>query len=162
MAYTPVYGDYGVVYTQGIFGKLIRLGTISRWNHALIYIGNGQVIEANPKGIQVSPLSKYPEGTIAWNQHENLTPEERTVIVGEAHKLVGKPYDFFTILVLALRILGLKLLSNMSLLRRLAENDGFICSELVDHCYDVAGVNLSDKPDYLVTPGDLAFRLIYQ
>jgi len=157
-----MYGDYGVVYTHGFFGKLIRLGTLSRWNHAVIYIGNGQIIEANPQGVQISPVTKYPEGTIAWNKHEGLNIDQRTAIVAAAHKAVGQPYDFFTILVLALRILGIKLLSNMYVLRRLAEKDGFICSELVDHCYDQAGVTISDKPDYLTTPGDLAFRLIYQ
>ena len=162
MSYQPVYGDYGVVGTTGVFGRLIQIGTLSRWNHAVIYIGNNEVVEATPKGVIVSPVTKYPKGTIAWNQHEGITPEERTAVVAEAHKLVGKPYDFFTILVLALRILGIKLLSNMYVLKRLAEKDGFICSELVDHCYDVAGRTISDKPDYLTTPGDLAFRLIYQ
>ena len=162
MSYTPFYGDYGVVHTSGAFGKLIRLGTFSHWNHAVIYIGNGQLIEANPKGIQIKEVSEYPEGAVAWNQHEGLTTPQRTQIVAHAHSLVGKPYDFATILVLALRIIGLKVLSNFSFLKKLAEKDGFICSELVVACYTFAGVTISDKPDYLTTPADLALRLIYQ
>ena len=93
--YQPQLGDYGVVKTKGFFGKLIRLGTMSRWNHCFIYIGNDLIVEANPKGVEVSPVGEYDR--IAWNQHEELTQDQREAIVDRAKHLVGQPYSFFTI-----------------------------------------------------------------
>lgn len=158
--YQPRAGDYGVVKTNGFFGWLIRLGTVSRWNHCFIYIDKDFIIGADPTGVKMSPLSNYKN--VAWNKHEDLTEDQRKIIVEEAIKAVGEPYGFFTIALLTFRILGLKLLSNLSIVKKLAAKDGFICSELVDSCYAKAGISLIDKPDYLVVPGDLAERLIYQ
>jgi uncharacterized protein YycO len=156
--YEPRLGDYGVVKTNGFFGLLIRVGTTSRWNHAIVYVGNGKAVSADPTGVKLVNVVDYKD--IAWNKHEDLTDIQRENIAKIATSFVGRPYDFFTILVLALRILGLKL--NLPLFTYLAKKDGFICSELVAEAYDKAGITLLDKPDYLVVPGDLAERLIYQ
>lgn len=158
--YEPRIGDYGVVKTNGFFGKLIRLGTMSRWNHCFIYIGDGQIVEADPKGVRVSPVTNYP--LIAWNQHEHLSTMERHKIAQAAVALVGKPYSFLTIALLAFRILGLRLLSNSNIMEYMAQKEGYICSELVEACYDKAEIVLVPKRDYLVVPGDLAERLVYQ
>ena len=157
--YTPQLGDYGVVKTKGFFGKLIRLGTLSRWNHCFIYIGNDLIVEANPTGVAVSPVSKYQ--LIAWNQHEVLSYEERETIASHAKWLVGRPYSFFTIAGMVLRILGFKFFSD-KLLAAIAKHDGYICSELVAECYRTGGYVVVNEKDYLVNPGDLAERLIYQ
>lgn len=158
--YEPRPGDYGVVKTNGWIGFLIRLGTMSRWNHTFIYIGDGKIIEANPTGVAISPVTKYP--LIAWNQHEKLTAKQRKRIVKEAQHLVGHVYGFLDILNLVLRILGLRVLANTSLLNKMAERYGVICSELVALSYEAATVKLVNKPANIVTPGDLAERLIYQ
>lgn len=158
--YTPRPGDYGVVKTNGFFGKLIRLGTMSRWNHCFIYIGDNNLVEANPRGVAISSLSKYP--LIAWNQHEGLTSEQREKISSYARSLVGKGYSFITIALLVFRILGLKTLSNMNFFINLGKKDGFICSELVAESYSKSGVPLLNKDNSLIVPGDLAERLIYQ
>jgi len=160
MAYEPRVGDYGVVKTNGFFGKLIRLGTMSRWNHAFIYIGDGQIVEATPGGVIISPVSKYP--LIAWNQHEPLSDGTREVIKANAIALVGKAYSFLTIALLAFRILGVKALSNSKVMGYMAQKEGYICSELVEECYDKANYVLLNKFDYLVVPGDLSERLVYQ
>ena len=158
--YTPRPGDYGVVKTNGFFGKLIRLGTMSRWNHCFIYIGDNKLVEANPRGVAISSLSKYP--LIAWNQHEGLTSEQREKISSYARSLVGEGYSFITIALLVFRILGLKMLSNMNFFINLGKKDGFICSELVAESYSKSGVPLLNKDNSLIVPGDLAERLIYQ
>ena len=160
MAYNPKTGDYGCVKTNGLMAKLIRLGTLSRWNHSFIYIGNGKIIEANPKGVEISDVSKYL--VIAWNQHEILSDQQRQIIVWKANQIIGKPYGFFVIADLAFRILGLKILANTRLMKYLSTKNGYICSELVAECYRHANMPLFKKADYLVTPGDLAERLIYQ
>ena len=109
--YSPQIGDYGVIRSTGFFAKLIRIGTTSRWNHAFIYIGDymgvDSIVEANPRGVCISPVSKYP--TIAWNIHEELSTEQREGIVFYARRAVGKPYNFGIIFILGLRALGVKI-----------------------------------------------------
>jgi len=158
--YQPQLGDYGVVKTGGFFGKLIRFGTMARWNHTFIYIGGNKIVEATPRGVITSLVENYP--LIGWNQHEEITGEQREIIYDYAISTVGKPYNFIVIVSLILRILGLRLLANNRLLHSLAQHDGFICSELVAESYAKAGITLIQKPVDQVTPGDLAERLIYQ
>jgi len=158
MNYEPRLGDYGCVKTNGFFGWLIRLGTFSRWNHAVLYVGNKEIVSADPRGIKKKQTSEYPN--IAWNKHEELDDNQRMQIANAALEAVGKPYDFFTIAEIAFRILGLKVLT-AGLLGRLARNHGYICSELVAECYRKGGLVVAQY-DYLCTPGDLAERLIWQ
>jgi len=156
--YEPRFGDYGVVKTNGFFGWLIRLGTFSRWNHVVVYVGNGDIISADPRGIKKKKAAEY--SSIAWNQHEELDDNQRMQIVNAALETVGKPYDFFTIIDIALRSLGLKVLTK-GIISRLAQSDGYICSELVAECYAQAGYPVCANPD-VCNPGDLAERLIWQ
>jgi hypothetical protein len=158
--YTPAIGDYGCVKTNGFFGWLIRLGTMSRWNHSIVYIGNGQAVSADPTGVKINNISDY--SVVAWNRHEELTEDQREQIHKNALETVGSDYSFFTITLLVFRILGLKVFSNIKFFRDLGKKDGYICSELVSECYRKAGVPLFSKDDSLVVPGDLAERLIYQ
>ena len=156
--YEPRLGDYGVVKTTGFFGGLIRIGTTSRWNHAIIYVGNGMAVSADPTGVSKLSVTQYTN--IAWNKHEELDDNQRMMIINAALEAIGKPYDFFTIADIALRILGLKILTK-GLLSYLAKNKGYICSELVAECYRKGGLVIA-KEDWLCTPGDLAERLIWQ
>ena len=157
--YTPRPGDYGVVKTNGIIGRLIRIGTTSRWNHAFIYIGGGVLVEARPTGVTLNRVDQYT--AYAFNQHEDITQEQRDHIVDHAMAQVGKPYGFIDITVIFLRIFGLKI-PNLKIWNKLSKKKGFICSELVAESYRKAGFVLINKPDGIVTPGDLAERLIYQ
>lgn len=158
--YEPRIGDFGVVRSNGIFARLIQFGTLSRWNHAFVYIGDGYIVEATPKGVIKSKVSKYTN--VAWNKHESLNHEERQQIVMFALKAVGQPYNFIVIGNIALRILGLKLLAKTKLMYHWAQaTKGYICSELVAEAYESIGENLCDKDPDLVTPGDLAERLVY-
>ena len=153
-------GNFGVIKSTGIAARLIQIGTVSRWNHAFIYIGDGKIIEATPsKGLIISNITKYDK--IAWNKHDVLTDVQRQQIVDKAKSVLGTTYGFIDILVLALRILGLKILSG-KFVEKLAVRQGIICSELEAICYSAAGIQLINKPEYLVTPGDLAEYLIYQ
>jgi uncharacterized protein YycO len=159
MKYEPQLGDYFVVRTSGFFGLLIRLGTQSSWNHGGVYIGDGKIVEANPKGVQISPVNKY--GLMAWNKHETLTVEQRAKIVLHAQSLVGDPYSFRGIARLTLRILGLRFFSGTRFMRYLVSKEEYFCSELVAEAYEKAGVKMyRDAAD--VTPAFLALRIIYQ
>ena len=159
MSYTPRPGDYGVVKTNGLVAKLIRLGTLSRWNHAVICIEGDLIVEARPIGVSFGKVSSYEN--IAWNQHESITDGQRTEIVDYAVAQIGKPYGFLDIFTIFLRILGLRV-PPVKLWNKLSKREGFICSELVAEAYSKANFKLINKPLNLVTPGDLAERLIYQ
>ena len=160
MSYTPRPGDFGVVKTNGIVGRLIRVGTASRWNHAFIYVGDGVIVEANPTGVAISPVTKYPK--IAWNQHDTISDEIRAEIVEAAFKEVGKPYAFSDIAALFFRIVGLRFIRPNVFWKKLAKKESWFCSELVSYCYRTVDFVLINKKDDLVTPGDLAERLVYQ
>jgi len=159
MVYTPRPGDYGVVKTNGIVGKLIRVGTLSRWNHAVVCIAGDVLVEARPVGVSLGKASNYKN--IAWNQHESLTDAQRISIANYAVDQIGKPYGFLDIFTIFLRILGLRS-PFPKFWTKLAKRKGFICSELVAESYEQAGIKLLNKPNSIVTPGDLAERLIYQ
>ena len=73
----PNLGDYFVVHTTGPAARAIQLGNWSTWNHAGIYIGDGQIIEARPSGVSISPLSKYDNHKIIWSNESSLTQAER-------------------------------------------------------------------------------------
>lgn len=158
--YQPRKGDFGIVRTNGWAARLIQIGTISRWNHVVVYLGDGVIAEATPsKGIVINPVDKYDK--IAWNQHEDLTDQQRDLIVEKAHSLLGTTYGFLDIAILGLRILGLKFLGG-KLLEKMSMRQGIICSEYAVICYTYANKTTINKPEYLVTPGDFAEYLIYQ
>ena len=55
----PAPGCYGVVDLRGVFPWLIRHFTRSEYSHAFIYLGFGYILEAQPRGSKISPLSRY-------------------------------------------------------------------------------------------------------
>jgi len=153
----PNLGDYFVVRTTGIAARLIQLGTWSKWNHAGIYIGHGQVVEARPTGVSVSPLSKYDNDQIIWNTDQNsLTEAERNKLVLFATGFCGDGYGVWSILALGFKCLGLSIFP----VNWLAEKENrVICSQLVAWSYSHVGIKLTHKRHALVTPKDLAERL---
>jgi uncharacterized protein YycO len=156
--YVPQAGDYFVCSTGTLSGWFIRLGTFSSKDHAGISLGGDRILEASPaKGVHEGSARQYPQ--IAWNRHEGLTENERIAIVMIADSYVGLKYNFADIILLAFRQLGLKLLIPF-FKKQASSTKAFICSELVAECYRKAGRPISTKPDYLVTPADLANRLM--
>lgn len=149
---TTIHGPVGVVVG---FGQLLT-GDASRFQHAGILDGEGNVIEAAPRGVRTVPLSRYLDGRpIAFGWMIPLTDDERAQVVAEARALLGRRYSWLTYLYLALVTLGL----HPRLIRkRVASDKRLICSALVDHAYARAGVHLftDGRIPGDVTPGDLA------
>jgi hypothetical protein len=150
----PKTGDYGCVHTPGFIGKMIRLFLHSKVNHAFIYIGKGQIVEARPKGATLSKANKYTN--VLWS-NENLSKEERDIIANRALVLIGTPYGFFDIFFLWLKTIGVNLPFVENWISR---EDEMICSQLVTDCYKHAGISLSNKPENEVTPQDLYLRAL--
>lgn len=155
----PEIGDFGVVNTGNSFAaRLIRWATQSTVNHAFVYVGNDQIVEAEPHGAALSRASKYPNAIWSTGKFK-LNNLARFTIRGNAKGLVGTPYNWLDILAIGLaqrklgRIVGLK-----SWIARRLSNDGkLICSQLVDYCYQKAGIQLfkDGRPCGMVSPGDL-------
>jgi uncharacterized protein YycO len=163
---SPRVGDFEVVPTGGYGGKLIEIAQIisntgrANYEHARVYVGDGNIVEAMPGGARLAPLSENDGGL--WSKNLiDLTGTQRMNIAEAAKGYVGvgySPADYFAIAAykfhLGLLVPGLK--------RYVASSKHMICSQLVDQCYADAGVQLFDDgrwPGY-VTPGDLADLLL--
>lgn len=154
----PNPGDYFVVHTTGIPAKLIQIGTRSKWNHAGIYLGDDQIIEARPQGVKTAHISKYDGKPIIWSNESSLTEEERKKLVGFAEHFKNDGYGIWSIVALGFKCLtfGLPLIPADWLAIR---EKKVICSQLVAWSYSHVGIKVSNKKHALVTPKDLAERL---
>lgn len=148
---TPRAGDFAVVRTGGLAGRIIRWATGSVVNHAFVYVGDGLIVEAQPGGAALSHISAYP--TAYWSAL-GLTDSQRASIVYWVYAQVGTGYGWPDIAALGLARLGFR---SRWVDRRIERSDRLICSQLVDKAYDLAGVHLFDdgRLPGEVTPGDL-------
>lgn len=169
-AVQPEYGDFGVVATKGklldrIAARLIRWDTDSPVNHAFIYIGGGQIIEA-ANTVRVGWAAEYED--ILWSTGRlpaELTPtdRQRDAIVNAAAYMLGERYNWLDIVAIGLaqKRLGQLVDDRTWWAKRLSKDGREICSQLVDDAYNQAGVHLfqDGRLPGLVSPGDL-YRLI--
>jgi hypothetical protein len=148
-------GYYGLVRTPGEIPWLIRRATRSRYDHAFITLGDGQIAEAEPGHVRISPIVKYAAArTLAFSTGEQLTDVQRTAVAAKARSLAGAGYNFAAIAEQALADMGWQ----WRWLVRFAANDHDLdCSQLVAVSGVAAGVTqwLCGKQADQVTPGDL-------
>ncbi len=111
----PKMADIILAHNYGPFGWWVRIITKSYWNHCLLYLGNGKVLDILGKGITILDYNKYYKNKI---QHKiirvkGLSNYKRKKICEYAIKFVGKKY-------------------NMSLVFGLSNKAGtFTCSQFV-------------------------------
>lgn len=149
----PKLGDFFVTRTNGWVAAVIRWITHAPVNHAGIFIGYGQVVEAQPRGATISDLTRYP-GAI-WS-HMELSDVQRQYLHDAAMHTVGTPYNFADIAAQAIvRLFDWH--APKWAIKRLSRPDRLQCAQLVDLCYQRAGIDLfpPDRPSGLVSPGDL-------
>lgn len=173
--------SFGLAIIGGKTGKLVRKGQaiVERqdyiFTHAFLVLDNEQVVEAEPGGAIISPLSKYlgrPAGQVlfcdlpvqTWLADKGYTTGDaldqraegyiRERIFDFGRSLEGTPYNYLDYLSIGLDRFGIRprLIQN-----RLSRHDRLICSQLVDFSYLAAGIHLfADGRDSMdVTPGDL-------
>lgn len=157
----PQPGDFGVVQMGGTSGKWIHIGEIANgdgfadYEHAFVYVGGGQIVEAEPGGAR---LTQVHYNNILWSTgHIPLNVAERHRVVLAARSYIGTPYSAADYFAIAAKRLGLGVLVP-GLKEYVASSKHMICSQLVDQCYSDAGVQLFDDgrwPGY-VTPAALA------
>lgn len=158
----PLPGDFGLTKIRGLAGAFVNfgqwfVGDFAPVQHALVYVGNGMVVQAMPSGAEMirledaSPVVKWSTGLI------ELTRHERANVSSAARYLVGTPYSFLDYVSIALERLGIR---PRWVLERVASSGRLICSQLVCEAYRRAGVELfPGKFPGDQTPGDL-FRLL--
>lgn len=148
----PEVGAFGVTRTDGWKAWVIRRVTRSTVNHAFIYVGGGNVIEANPAGAGWAPADKYPHAV--WSTMD--LHGRGTAIAHAAWALVGTPYSWVDDACIGLAdLFGWHV--PQAVRSRLSRRTRLMCSQLVDTAYLSAGIHLF--PDGRITgdvsPGDL-------
>ena len=156
----PELGAFGVVRTTGWKAWVIRAITKSAVNHAFIYIGAGQIVEANPSGAAIGSVGEYP--IITWSRMP-LTTQQQHAIVNAARSLVGTPYSWVDDACIGLAdLFGWHVPEPVR--KRLNRRDRLQCAQLVDRAYTMAGVHLftDGRIEGSVAPSDLLDLIVAQ
>ncbi|PYC86618.1 hypothetical protein C7C46_05650 [Streptomyces tateyamensis] len=147
---------------DGDTGRLIRIGQwlngdgFADYEHAFLLVGDGEVIEAEPGGARQASLTEYTGRLIRWSTGRfELTNDQRAAVIAAARGYLKVPYSFLDYAALAahrFRLPGSTLLRGY-----VADTRHQICSQLVDQCYQDAGIKLFDDGRWTgyVTPADL-------
>lgn len=149
----PGLGQIGLVRTRGLSSWLIRVFTRSTVNHTITYIGNNEVISCETSGVKILPISTFPNAS--WS-HFGLEFWEIADILNFTHDQLGKPYDKLMFVWCGVsRVLKVRHTPKW-ILRRLATNRAWICSQLCDSAYRAAGIHLftDHRAVGAVVPGD--------
>ncbi len=154
-------GTVGLTHVGGVGGRLIRWGQAldgarwPQWEHALIAVGDGTIVEARPDGAVRVPEGQATGDGIWW--WAPLVGQSVRVMAAEAAVgMVGTPYGWVDYAALAAVRLGLRhVLPGVE--HRAASDTTMICSQLVAAAYEKAGIQLvPGHPAWDVTPADLA------
>lgn len=158
----PLGGDFACVNVGGDVGRLIRLGEelngdgFTQYQHAYVYIGGGLIVEAEPGGAVPVKLTGDLSKRSLWSTGRiTLTADQRVAVCAAALRYVGTPYSFLDYAALAAHRLHIPAPGLRAFIR---SSRSMICSQLVDQCYQDAGVHLFADgrwPGY-VTPASLA------
>lgn len=124
----PGLGDIGVTQIRGDVGFLIRVGQLllgDGWGdteHAFTYVGDGQIVEAEPGGARLADLDEYEARTILWVR---CPDEHRSAVAAAARNLIGTPYSIADYVAIAAHRLHLPGLRHIAL-----RTSSMICSQL--------------------------------
>lgn len=103
-AYVPHPGDIGLVRIPGAGGFLIRIGQwlngdgYADYEHAFVCVGGGELVEAEPGGARIRPLSQYDGLPVVWLRCPDQF-RERVTAAGRASR--GIPYSWLDYFALA-------------------------------------------------------------
>ncbi|MFW6015384.1 MAG: hypothetical protein ACOCRK_03040 [bacterium] len=141
-------GDILLIKTKGIYAKLIRWWTNSKYTHVAIVLTENIAIEANWR-VRTFPIDDINNYDI-YRLKGGLTNKEQNEIRKKLLYYHGRRYDF-------LQITGYLFMSYFKGRNKFNSSKYVICSELADRVYHSIGYNLLPNI-YLgdATPGDIA------
>jgi uncharacterized protein YycO len=123
----------------------------ARWSHAAIVAPGDTVIEAEVRGVERSPISKYRDDEYRLVRLEDqLEPDARARVVEYAQSRIGQAFGYLDMFGSAMY-----LLTGMPL--RVARKNHEICSSLVVRALQHGGL-LEELDPLLTLPADLAKR----
>lgn len=165
-------GDILLSADPGVASAGIRLLTTSPVSHAAIYVGDGEVAEALRGGVRLRSMHRVleEESVIAVFRHPGLDAERALRLAGFARDQVGKPYDYFGVMMHApfalqrracelpgvptlLREACLSTLATLQLIQ--GGDDRFFCSQFVLESYQAAGLPITRARPHWVSPEDI-------
>lgn len=137
----------------------IRTYLWAKYSHVGVYVGNGEMIEADFGGVQKTKMERYEK---SWLYYGELVtpgfilenPEKIPMIVAALNGLVGKNYDY-----------GINVGTIISWLFKFSRSNealfdcanAFRCSEAVAYVYKMVGESFK-IPVSQVTPKDLYLK----
>ena len=150
-------GTYVCLKTRSLFGWVIRTFTRSQFDHAVLVVGSHEICQATLRGVRTGPLSAFKGCLAVANSAEDMSPAQRANAVTFMKALRQDEYAFGLLVVIALRLAGLK---HDWLIRFAQDKGAVICSEAVAEAGDHAGLDwLCGEPSAaVVRPDDLAGR----
>jgi uncharacterized protein YycO len=153
----PLSGDYGLVKMPGAPAHVEAMLLGWRFSHAVVYVGNGQLVEAWFDCVRERTVAEYPAPDISWfgvrcaPDGSPVTQSRRDRIAEYAMSRLGQPYDYPAVPAVVIGDYWGIDLSNLYVFDPLAS-----CSGLVAKAYRAADLNLINKLVLnLVTPADL-------
>lgn len=141
----PLPGDIGLTQISGVTGRLIRFGQwingdgFADYEHAFLVLPGDRLLEAEPGGARIRQLTEYDGSDVLYVCPKRLTEQQRGGICAAADRYVGVPYSFLDYAAIATHRFHLPV---PGLRRYVASTRHMICSQLVDQCYQDAGVHL--------------------
>jgi hypothetical protein len=157
----PQPGDFAVVSAGGITGKLVHAlqwlageGTYARYQHAFVYIGYGQILQAEPGKSRITTMT--PHRLTLWSTGIINIPDDARAKVPElARAMEGIPYSFLDYLSLAAHRLHIPAPHLRAYIRATAHDQ---CAQLTDLFELRLGVHLfaDGRWEGDVMPSDLA------
>jgi len=144
-----------VTYRDHLFNRFVRWWGI-KWTHAAIRYKQGgewRVFETAAFGTVEKDWESFLEGVDEYQVFEtieSLSKTDKMKLISFAWGNVGKMYNFFRLIYVALRYLfaGPKPQS--------LSVTSHICSSFTDSCFKHIGVDLVPTDDIWVTPDDLS------
>lgn len=165
-------GDIILTSGPGLTAASIQLMTLAPVNHAAIYIGDGQVVEAVLSGVRVRSLQELlaREVAVLALRYPELSAEQVRDIRAYALRHVGASYNVIGLLLhmplsiqraacdLSLTPLGagdacIRTVGGIQYLN--LGKDQFLCSQFVLQAYRDANVVLTDADPRIVSPADI-------
>lgn len=152
----PKPGDFGLVAINGAAGRLIRIGQwlngdgFRDYQHAVLVLSNGELIEAEPGGARIRPVSEYDGTNVIWSDWP-LTDQQRADADREGRALEGTPYSALDYFAIAAKRLHIPI---PGLRRYIMSTKHEMCSALADLILKRAKIQvfLDDRWEGDVTP----------
>ncbi|PIE83154.1 MAG: hypothetical protein CSA09_03565 [Candidatus Contendobacter odensis] len=154
---------------KSVVSTAIRGGTMSRYSHAALYIGNGQVIESIGSGVTQQSLSSAmsDDTLVTVYRRINMRDAQAKKVIQYAKAQLGKKYDAAgaigggvtsasgVFIGIFLGPLVTTAAVGADLLNRHNPEAAFYCSELVAIAFEKAGVPLGSGAAS-TTPADIS------